>query len=72
MYSNKKSQEIKTNTIRFSQRYDKAENYDEVLAIMKEYEEKYNTYMAVVEYKPGFSIAINIEVSGEKGLREGS
>lgn len=69
MYSNKKSQEIKTNTIRFSQRYDKAENYDEVLAIMKEYEEKYNTYMAVVEYKPGFSIAINIEVSGEKGLR---
>lgn len=69
MYSNKKKQEIRTNTVKFSQRYDKLKNYEELTALMKEYEEKYNTYLAIVEYKYEFTITFNIEIAGESNKR---
>ena len=69
MYSNKKEQEIRTNTIKFSQRYDKLKNYEELTNLMKEYEENYNTYLAIVEYKYEFTITFNIEMAGENNKR---
>ncbi|NEU06197.1 MULTISPECIES: HAMP domain-containing sensor histidine kinase [Clostridium] len=69
MYFNKKSQEIKSVTAKFIQKYNKSESYDEILELMKECEEEYNTYIGIVEYKPGFSIAMNIEVVDERNSR---
>ncbi|WP_291581742.1 sensor histidine kinase [Clostridium sp. UBA6640] len=69
MYSNKKKQEIRTNTVKFSQRYDKLKNYKELTELMEEYGEKYNTYLAIVEYKYEFTITSNIEIEGESNRR---
>lgn len=65
MYSKKKQEEIKLNTIKFAEEYDKINGYDKVLELMKEYEEFSDIYMAVVEYNKDFSVAMNIEVVGE-------
>lgn len=59
MYYNKKKADIEANVGKFKQTLAMAKSEEEILIAMKEYEDKYNTFMAIVDTENNITIVFN-------------